>query len=463
MPDSEPTAPSELLREAEAFVAAHPDIKAFEALFADLSGVVRGKRYPIEDLPKLAQNGLTFPASVFLLDTQGMSHDPGGKGFSDGDPDVFARMIPQTLDPVPWSTMPLAQCLLEFDRGPGRPLELDPRYILKRCVDRLHELGLKPVVAFELEFYLIDKERTDERGPQPPLNPLTRQREAATQVYGMDVVDAYGRILQEIVDACTIQGVPTGAITAEYAPGQFEINLRHVDDPLGAADDCILFKRAVRGVARKHDLQATFMAKPYPERAGSGLHLHVSLFDEAGRNVFDGGAASGPDMASERLRHAIGGVLDTLPAAMAILAPNVNSFRRFEPNIFVPVNRSWGFENRSVALRVPIGDGQSRRIEHRVAGADANPYLALATALAGIHHGIVNRIEPPEPTEGNAGTAFDPSLPMRPRRAIHTLARSEVMDDYLGAGYPKLYAACKEAEYDEFEWLISPQEYDWYL
>lgn len=459
MPDSGSSTSSELLREVETFVAAHPDIKAVEALFADLSGVVRGKRYPIEDLRKLARDGLTFPASVFLLDTQGMSHDPGGRGFSDGDPDVFARLIPETLDRVPWSSMPLAQCMLQFDRGPGKPLELDPRYILKRCVDRLHDLGLKPVVAFELEFYLVDKERTSERGPQPPLNPLTRQREGATQVYGMDVVDAYGTILQEIVEACEIQGVPTGAITAEYAPGQFEINLRHVDDPLGAADDCVLFKRAVRGVARRNDLQATFMAKPYPERAGSGLHLHVSLLDSDGRNVFDGGDGA----ASATLRHAIGGVLATLPDAMAILAPNVNSYRRFEPNIFVPINRTWGFENRSVALRVPIGDGRSRRIEHRVAGADANPYLALATALAGIHHGIVKEIEPGPPTQGNAGTAFDPALPMRPRRAIELLAQSAVMDDYLGAGYPKLYAACKEAEYDEFDWLISPQEYDWYL
>jgi len=314
-------------------------------------------------------------------------------------------------------------------------------------------------VAFELEFYLIDRERTSGRAPRPPLIPGTDQRDQATQVYGMGQVDAFGRLLHDISQACEIQNVPTGAISAEYAPGQFEINLRHVDDPLKAADDCVLFKRAVKGVARRHGVQATFMAKPYPEEAGSGLHLHVSLLDREGRNVFDGGTVP----ASQTLLHAMGGVLDLMPDCMAVLAPNVNSYRRYEPNIFVPITRSWAFENRSAALRVPIGDGASRRIEHRMAGADANPYLALACMLAGIHHGIVNKLHPGPAHEGNAGAGFDPGLPMRPRRALEMMAASKILPSYLGEDYPKLYTACKEAEYDEFDWLISPHEYDWYL
>lgn len=450
---------SSLHPEVASYLKQHPDTLAVDLLLADLSGVIRGKRYPVEDLATVWRSGVSFPASVFLLDTCGRSHDPGGKGFSDGDPDAIARPIPGTLKPVPWAKRPLGQLLLTFEDGKGNPLSFEPRNVLARCLRKIEELGLRAVVAFELEFYLLDKERTGGYLPQPPLSPLTGKRESGTQVYGMDQVDAFEDLLEDITQACDLQGIPTGAITAEYAPGQFEINLRHEEDPLAAADHCVLFKRAVRGVARKHGYQATFMAKPYPEEAGSGLHLHVSLFDDTGNNVFDGGS----EPASDKLRHAIGGILHLLPESMAFLAPNVNSYRRFAPNIFVPISRSWGFENRSVALRVPIGSGRSRRIEARVAGADANPYLALATTLAGIHYGIVNRIDPGPPHEGNAGETFDDCLPWRPRRALERLLASEILPDYLGSDYPKLYAACKEAEYDEFDWLISPHEYDWYL
>lgn len=455
MPDGQ----SDLGARASAFLSQHPDIKAIDAFFADLSGVERGKRYPAEDLPKLMTAGVAFPASVFLLDTMGRSHDPGGKGFSDGDPDVIARVIPGTLAPMPWADLPQGQVLLSFETQEGAPLAVDPRNILAKVAGMLGELGLKPVVAFELEFYLIDPERAQGRAPQPPLLPGSQKRDDTTQVYGMSQVDAFGRLLQDVIEACEAQDIPTGAISAEYAPGQFEINLRHVADPLKAADDCVLFKRAVKGVARRHGVQATFMAKPYPEEAGSGLHLHVSLLDAEGRNVFDGGE----EPASKTLLHAMGGVLDLLPDCMAVLAPNVNSYRRYEPNIFVPITRSWAFENRSTALRVPIGPGDARRIEHRMAGADANPYLALASMLAGIHHGIVNEIDPGARHEGNAGTGFDAGLPMRPRRALELMAASKTLPRYFGEDYPKLYTACKEAEYDEFEWLISPHEYDWYL
>ncbi len=255
------------------------------------------------------------------------------------------------------------------------------------------------------------------------------------------------------------QGVPSGAITAEYAPGQFEINLLHIDDALLAADRCVMFKRAVKGVARRHGVQATFMAKPYLAEAGSGMHLHISLCDAEGRNVFDGGAAP----ASRTLEQAIAGILDILPDSMAFLAPNVNSFRRYRPNIFVPVRRSWGYENRSVALRVPLGPGAARRIEHRVAGADANPYLVLATALAGIHHGIAEKLDPPPPWEGNAGETRDSDLPLRQRPALSRLRESKVLATYFGADYPGAYVACKTAELDSFENHVSAQEYAWYL
>jgi glutamine synthetase len=273
-------------------------------------------------------------------------------------------------------------------------------------------------------------------------------------------VDAFDTVLEEITRACAAQGVPTGAISAEYAPGQFEINLGHVADPLMAADHCVLFQRVVKGVAKRHGLQATFMAKPYPAQAGSGMHMHLSMLDRHGNNAFDGGADS---PASATLRHAIAGILDGLPDAMAMLAPNPNSYRRFQPDIFVPIRRSWGFENRSVGLRIPHGPGPARRIEHRVAGADANPYLALATVLAGAHHGITNQLDPGAPDTGNAGHAFDDALPWRPRRAFEALEHATVLRRYLGDAYVDAYAACKQAEMDKFESEPSPLEYRWYL
>ncbi|RMD64480.1 MAG: glutamine synthetase [Alphaproteobacteria bacterium] len=431
-----------------------------DAIFADLSGVVRGKRYPVEHLAKLLGDGLAFPASVFLLNTRGTSQDPEGHGFSDGDPDRAARVIPGSLKPVPWSEPPACQVMLSLVEDDGRPYPFEPRNVLAAIVERVHALGLKPVVAFELEFYLIDRTRTPDGAPQPPVSPVTGRRAAGTQVYGMADLDAFAALLDDITRACAAQDIPTGAITAEYAPGQYEINLHHIDDPLRAADQCVMFKRAVQGVARRHGVQATFMAKPYLAEAGCGLHLHLSLVDGKGRNVFDGGRK---ETVSPTLRHAIGGILDILPESMAFLAPNVNSFRRYVPNTFVPIRRTWGFENRSVALRVPRGPGAARRIEHRVAGADANPYLALATALAGLHHGLTRKIEPPAPFEGNAGFAYDPDLPFRPRRALERLAESEVLVDYMGADYIRAYVACKTKELDTFENHIGRHEYEWYL
>lgn len=447
-------------REAAAFRKAHPDAATVDAIFADLSGVVRGKRYPIDQLGKILSDGLAFPASVFLLDTMGRSHDPAGRGFSDGDPDRSAKVIPGSLRIVPWSTPPGAQVMVTLAEADGSPHRFEPRNVLAKVAARLEALGLRPVVAFELEFYLIDPQRTPTGSPQPPLSPLSGARDSGTQVYGMAEVNAYAAVLEDIAKACAAQEIPTGAVTAEYAPGQFEINLQHVDDPLRAADHCVMFKRAVKGVALRHNLQATFMPKPYLGEAGSGLHLHVSLLDKRGRNVFDGGRK---EPASETLKRAIAGVLELMPESMAFLAANPNAFRRYVPNIFVPIRRTWGYENRSVALRVPLGPGPARRIEHRIAGADANPYLALATALAGIHHGITRELAPPAPFEGNAGHAYDEGLPFRPRRALETLADSRVLADYFGADYIEAYAACKTAELDAFDEHISAHEYAWYL
>ncbi|HEX9769715.1 MAG TPA: glutamine synthetase family protein [Kiloniellales bacterium] len=450
---------SGLPKDAARLLAEHPDTKWVDVIYADLSGVVRGKRYPVAQLGKLLSGTMGMPGSVFLLDTAGASHDPCGYGFSDGDPDSPVRVDPATLKPVPWAAVPTAQALLRFYEKDGSPFRFEPRTVAGRILARFAELKLRPVVAFELEFYLVDRQRAQGGAPQPPISPVTGARDRETQVYAMNDVDAYAAVLQDVADACAAQDIPCGAISSEYAPGQFEINLQHLDDPLTAADHAVLFKRAVKGVARRHGMQATFMAKPYPDQAGSGLHLHVSLVDQAGRNVFDGGRKP----ASQRLLHAIGGILDLMPESMALLCPNVNSYRRFKPNIFTPLRRCWGYENRSVALRVPLGEGKARRIEHRIAGADANSYLVLATLLAGVHHGLTAKIDPGPPFEGNAGYAYDPDVPFRPRRALERLQAGGALTGYLGEDYAQAYAACKLAELDSFESEISDKEYAWYL
>jgi glutamine synthetase len=456
MPDSQ----TPLRRQINDFISENPTIEFIDAFFPDLSGVERGKRFAVEDLKKLLLESVTFCASSFLLDAQGNTHDTLGRGMSDGDPDVFARGIPSSLTPIPWSNGHRGQLMLTFEEEPGKPLFFEPRNVLKRVVGKLAELGLRPVVAFELEFYLLDRERLAGNKPQPPISPLTDLRDSSTQVYGMDRIEAFERVLDDMVANCSAIGIPTGPISAEYAPGQFEINLLHVEDPLEAADHCVLFKRAIRATARQNSMQATFMAKPYPELSGSGMHVHISLLDDAGNNVFDGGPEK---KASDKLLQAMGGVLDLMPATMAFIAPNPNSYRRFVPNAFVPVSRHWAYENRSTALRIPVSDGPARRFEHRMAGADANPYLVLASLLAGIHHGITQKIDPGPPFKGNAGETLDSGLPMRARRALETLTQSESAKFYFGEGYPALYAAAKEAEYDLFESTISPQEYNWYL
>ncbi|HBP6170960.1 TPA: glutamine synthetase, partial [Pseudomonas aeruginosa] len=245
----------------------------------------------------------------------------------------------------------------------------------------------------------------------------------------------------------------------ESAPAQFEVNLNHVNDALKACDHAVLLKRLVKNIAYDHEMDTTFMAKPYPGQAGNGLHVHISLLDKHGNNIF---TSEDPEQ-NAALRHAIGGVLETLPASMAFLCPNVNSYRRFGSQFYVPNAPSWGLDNRTVALRVPTGSSDAVRLEHRVAGADANPYLLLAAVLAGVHHGLTNKVEPGAPIEGNSYEQMEPSLPNNLRDALRELDESEIMAKYIDPKYIDIFVACKESELEEFEHSISDLEYNWYL
>lgn len=453
--------PAEAARLAElaAFLDAHPEVDHVDACLVDVCGIIRGKRYPRGDLEKLFRSGLQFPFSTYYLDVTGHCADPCGRGISDGDPDGLCLALPGTLVPTPWVGPSAAQVLVTMIEGDGRPARVEPRNVAAAVLERLRALDLTPTTAFELEFFLIDESADREGRPRPPISPLTGLRDESTQVYGVEEVHGFADLFGDVERAAAAQHVPASVTTAEFAPGQYEINLRHVDAPLKAADHCALLRHMVKGVARRRGVRATFMPKPFPERAGNGMHVHMSLRDAAGHNVFDDGSPAG----SETLRHAIGGLLVTMADAMAVFAPGINSYRRFGPRLYVPVTKSWGVDNRSVAVRIPAGPPASRRFEHRVAGADANPYLVLAVLLAGIHHGITQRIDPGPVWSGSACEEMDEDIPFDMPRALARLRASDVLRDYLGEDYVALYCATKEAELASFLDEITPREYLWYL
>jgi len=445
--------------EFEAFFARHPDIAYVDGLFFDLCCVVRGKRYPVGDASKLFEEGMQIPESIALLDVTGDCNDPLGRGFSDGDPDCIAIPIPGTLSPIPWGDVPSAQVMLTLVSQQGEPAMVDPRNILDRVVRRLCADGLNATIAVELEFFLIDPERGPGKAPQPPVSPVTGRRDTRTQVYGMADLDDFQVFLRAVERSCLAQDVPAFTASSEYAPGQFEINLKHVADPLRAGDHALLLRRVVEWVAERHGFEATFMSKPYQDQAGNGMHIHLSMTDEHGRNLFDNGGDDGSDM----LRHAIGGMRAAMAESMAIFAPHANAYRRFAPNRYVPVNPNWGYNNRSVAFRIPASGGDARRVEHRVPGADANPYLVLAAILAAAHYGVVNRIDPGAPATGNACETADGSVPLTWRRALEELERGSILRDYLGDEYVDLYKAAKWIEMEKFQSVIAPHEFAWYL
>lgn len=442
--------------EAEAFLRARPDVRLVDAIIPDICGIPRGKRLDVSALGKLYTTGMALPGSTYAMDMMGNNVDGSGMGQDDGDPDHLCHAVPGTLAPTPWAGPERAQVLMSMSDDDGSPWWLDPRHIARRMADRVADLGYRPVVAVELEFYLVEAGAGGDGRPALARSPATGRRPSETQVYLMDEMDAYAPVLDEMTATCRAQNIPADVATVEYAPGQFEINLTHTDDPVAACDRAMLLKRAIKGVAGKHGMTATFMARPFREHAASGTHVHLSLLDAEGRNAFDDGSPLG----GGPFRHAIGGLAATMAEAMPIWAPNANSFRRVAPAGWVPLAPTWGYNNRTVALRVPGGPPASRRIEHRAAGADANPYLVVAAVLAGVHHGVANRIDPGDPVEGDAAAKVAPSLPSLHVDALRAHAAAGVLPDYFGRAWWDVHGKLKWAEFHEFNGHVTALEYD---
>jgi glutamine synthetase len=447
--------------EARAFLDAHPHIAFFEIIFTAMSGVPRGKRLRRGELLAVYENGRFLPGSVLVCDVTGRDVESTGLVWEDGDADRLAWPAPGTLVPAPWLGEDTGQVLTSMYELDGAPNDLDPRHVLTRVIDRFAADGLTPVVACELEYYLVDPAREPNAAPRLA---APRKGLPPTQhgVYGLRELEDFAPFLRELWSTADAQDVPLEAAISEYAPGQIELTLRHGPDALRAADEAVMYKRLAKGVAARHGLEATFMAKPFADHAGSGLHLHVSVLDKDGRNIFEDAAPEG----APALRHAVGGLKALLAESMAIFAPNANSYRRFRPNSYAPVAPTWGVNNRTVSLRVPAGSPASRHIEHRVAGADANPYLGLAALLAGVHHGLTHRIDPGPAVEGDGYAAAALSaerLPAHWYAAVDLFAGSARMQDYLGPRFVEMFASVKRAEQDRFNEVVSPLDFDWYL
>jgi glutamine synthetase len=437
----------------------HPDTRFVDVLLADLCGIPRGKRVTITELEQVYEGAFLLPGSLFAVDVQGGTIQETHLGFDEGDADRPCIPVAGSLVPMPWSREQAAQVQVSMRDHDGEPFYGDPRHVLACVLERFKALNLRPVVAIELEFYFVDVERTTDGRIQPPRLPQTGRREYRTQINSMSDLNEYAAVLSEISAACVAQRIPAGTVLAEYGPGQFEVNLDHSADVLSACDEAIRFKRLVRGIATRHGMEATFMPKPYTDMAGSGAHLHISVLDAAGRNIFE----SDPPTGNEILHHAIGGLAQTMSDAMLVFAPTINSYRRYRSESYVPLNPTWAANNRGVALRIPVSSAENRRVEHRVAGADANPYLLTAAVLAGMHHGITHRVDPGPPLSGNAYRDQPATLPITWPEAAIAFERSAFIADYFGEQFQRLFVTTRRGEFQAFESHVSPLEYAWYV
>ncbi|UXY51824.1 glutamine synthetase family protein [Pseudomonas tohonis] len=445
-------------QEARDFLDQNPDIDAFELFILDANGVPRGKLLHRDELLAVYQSGRPLPSTILGLTLNGDDVENSGLVWDVGDIDCRAYPLAGSLVRMPWRRMPTAAVQVSMHPSEGMPAAIaDPRHVLIEVIERLKVDGFHPVMACELEFYLLDQKPDAQGRPQPALDGDGR-RPRTTQVYGLRELEQIEPFLADLYAACKAQGIPARTAISEYAPGQVEITLEH-GDALEAMDQAVRYKRLVKGVANAHGMQACFMAKPFDHLAGTGMHMHVSLADAEGRNLF----ASEDPAGTPQLRLAVGGMLASLLDSLLLFCPNANSYRRFQANSYAPLAPTWGVDNRTVSLRVPGGPAYTRHIEHRICGADANPYLAAAAILAAIHRGIRDEIDPGEPIEGNGYAQAKELLPTDWLTALQALENSGWAREALGAEFLGVYLAVKRAEYRQFMAEVGEQDWRWYL
>lgn len=433
---------------------------SIEILIVDVSGRLRGKRIPVDAEKKIWNGSVRLPASTQSLDIWGDDNDDlTGLSMTLGDPDGLLIPDKRTHVPMPWAPAGSSQVLATMHELDGvTPHFLDPRGILANMLKRFDSLGLTPVVATELEFYVIEDNWRETGKPQPPAKLMYRGTPNGLQLYDMDAVDMMGDYLQTVRAYAQAMELPADATTAEFGAGQFEINLLHRPDALAAADDCIYLKRICEQAARKHGLKSTCMAKPYSDQAGSGLHVHASIIDKNGKNILDDGTAD-----HAKLRSVTAGMLQTMREAQLIFAPFANSYRRFQPGSFAPDLVNWGYGNRGTAVRIPDATGPAARVEHRVAGADANPYLLLTAILGGMLMGLEKQMDPGQVTTPTSAPEKPDRLTHDFLTAVNDFADSEAMKWMFGENYHKFYTDTKRKEALLYLHTVSDFDYQTYL
>ena len=426
-------------------------IEEIDCAVPDIAGVARGKTMPAEKFVKLEP--IHLPISIFHQTITG-----DYVGFEDEGQALYAEsdlmMVPDlsTIRPAPWASSPTAQVIHDATTQDGGPVEIAPRNVLKRVIALYEKEGWQPVVAPELEFYLTKKNPDPDYPLEPPTGRSGRAG-AGRQAYSLGAVDEYDKIVDDIYDFAERQYLKIDTIIQEGGAAQLEINLLH-GDPIDLADQVFLFKRTIREAAFRHDCYATFMAKPLANEPGSAMHNHQSVNEkETGRNIFsqDNGEPTDAFFAF------LGGQQLYLPSTACLLAPYVNSYRRLVPGGAAPINLEWGNDNRSAGLRVPVSPEASRRVENRVAGSDANPYLAMAASLACGYLGIKKGLEPRPAVIGNA-YRNDHQLPRGLLEALNDFEQSKELHDLLGPRFCRVYLDLKRSEFEEFMRVISPWE-----
>ena len=419
-----------------------------ECVIADLPGIARGKAVPASKWEK--QSHFHLPNSIFFQTITGDWGEAAGPG-GWTEPDMILKPDMGTAAAAPWADDGTLQVIHDAFDQKGDPVSFAPRNVLKRVVDLYRAQGWTPVVAPEMEFYLVGK-NTDPAKAIEPMMGRTGRPAAGRQAYSMMAVDDYGPVIDEIYEYAEIQGIEIDGITQEGGAGQLEINLLH-GDPVLLADQVFYFKRLIREAALKHDCFATFMAKPIEGEPGSAMHIHHSILDADGQNIFTGPQGGETDA----FFHFIGGLQEHMPSVIAVIAPYVNSYRRYVRDHAAPINLEWGRDNRTTGIRIPLSPPEARRIENRLAGMDCNPYLCIAASLACGYLGLMNEIRPDKRYQGDAYDAED-DIPKGLFAALDLFDEATEMHAALGPEFARVYSIVKRAEYDEFLQVISPWE-----
>src|SRR6186713_658805 len=425
-------------------------ISEVEAIIPDMAGIARGKIMPAE---KFAEDeGMRLPESVFLQTVTGDYPPDTADAMSAAEIDIVLKADPKTVRRVPWAAEPTAQVIHDCFYSDGRRVSMAPRHVLRNVLELYAQRGWEPVVAPELEFYLIEQNKDSDYPLRPPVGRSGRA-EPGRQSYSIAAVNEFDPLFDDVYQFCERQDIAIDTLIHEDGPAQMEINLLH-GDPLDLADQVFLFKRTAREAALRHKMYTTFMAKPHAKEPGSAMHIHQSIVDiKTRQNIF-----SNADGSPSQLFFAhIAGLQKYLPAAMSLLAPNVNSYRRITRAALAPINVQWGYDNRTCGLRVPVSKPEARRVENRVGGADANPYLAIAASLACGYLGMVENLQPTDPISGSAHD-LPFGLPRALDSALRRLGESEPLVNVLGEAFVTAFTIVKEAEYEVFLQVISSWE-----